>query len=100
MLHPTFAIRVPHKESQMIHSTQQLSGSALSASPQTIGRDVNSPGIRRSLSANREAGNSLKQREPCAIWRWYSPPVHMIKLTQQREIAPYAWVHPDHDDRR
>src|ERR1700677_4910961 len=29
MLHPTFAIRVPHKESQMIHSTQQLSGSAL-----------------------------------------------------------------------
>src|ERR1700689_3130964 len=31
MLHPTFAIRVPHKESQMIHSTQQLSGSALSS---------------------------------------------------------------------
>ena len=30
MLHPTFAIRVPHKESQEIHSTQQLSGSALS----------------------------------------------------------------------
>jgi hypothetical protein len=26
--------------------------------------------------------------------RRYSPPVHMIKLTQQREIAPYAWVHP------
>jgi hypothetical protein len=24
----------------------------------------------------------------------------MIKLTQQREIAPYAWVHPDDDDRR
>jgi len=33
MLHPTFAIRVPHKESQMIHSTQQLSGSALSTRP-------------------------------------------------------------------
>jgi hypothetical protein len=32
--------------------------------------------------------------------RQYSPPVHMIKLTQQREIAPYAWVHPDNDDRR
>ena len=30
----------------------------------------------------------------------YSPPVHMIKLTQQREIAPYAWVHPDDDERR
>jgi hypothetical protein len=24
---------------------------------------------------------------------------HMIKLTETREIAPYAWVHPD-DDRR
>jgi len=29
MLHHTFAIQVPHKESQEIHSTQQLSGSAL-----------------------------------------------------------------------
>lgn len=24
-----------------------------------------------------------------------SPPVHMIKLTKEREIAPYVWVHPD-----
>jgi hypothetical protein len=24
----------------------------------------------------------------------------MIKLTQQREIAPYKWVHPDDDDER
>jgi hypothetical protein len=30
----------------------------------------------------------------------YSPPVHMIKLTTQREIAPYGWVHPDDEDRR
>jgi hypothetical protein len=29
-----------------------------------------------------------------------SPPVHMIKLTQEREIAPYTWVYPDDDDRR
>jgi hypothetical protein len=29
-----------------------------------------------------------------------SPPVHMIKLTQQREITPYEWVHPDDDERR
>jgi hypothetical protein len=21
--------------------------------------------------------------------------VHMIKLTKEREIAPYVWVHPD-----
>jgi hypothetical protein len=24
-----------------------------------------------------------------------SPPVHMIKPTMEREIAPYAWVHPN-----
>jgi hypothetical protein len=24
----------------------------------------------------------------------------LIKLTQQREITPYAWVHPDDDGRR
>jgi hypothetical protein len=30
----------------------------------------------------------------------YSPRVHMIKLTQQREIAPYKWAHPDDDERR
>ena len=30
----------------------------------------------------------------------YSPPVHMIKLTKEREIAPYKWVHPDDDERR
>ena len=27
----------------------------------------------------------------------YKPPVHMIKLTVEREITPYAWVHPDED---
>jgi hypothetical protein len=25
----------------------------------------------------------------------YAPPVHMIKLTETREIAPYTWVHPN-----
>jgi hypothetical protein len=29
--------------------------------------------------------------------RRYKPPVHMIKLTQQREITPYVWVHPDEE---
>jgi hypothetical protein len=32
--------------------------------------------------------------------RRYAPPVHMINLTQEREITPYVWVHPDDDDRR
>jgi hypothetical protein len=27
----------------------------------------------------------------------YAPPVHMIKLTEQREIIPYVWVHPDEE---
>jgi hypothetical protein len=27
----------------------------------------------------------------------YAPPVHMTKLTQEREITPYVWVHPDED---
>jgi hypothetical protein len=26
-----------------------------------------------------------------------SPPVHMIKLTMEREIDPYLWVHPDEE---
>jgi hypothetical protein len=27
----------------------------------------------------------------------YAPQVHMIKLTERREITPYKWVHPDED---
>jgi hypothetical protein len=27
----------------------------------------------------------------------YAPPVHIIKLTQEREITPYVWVQPDDD---
>jgi hypothetical protein len=30
----------------------------------------------------------------------YVPPVHVIKLTQEREITPHVWVLPDEDDRR
>jgi hypothetical protein len=26
-----------------------------------------------------------------------TPPVHMIKLTQEREITPYVWVHLDEE---
>jgi hypothetical protein len=40
---------------------------------------------------------SLKCRS-CRKGR-YAPPVHMIKLTEQREITPYKWVHPDEEDR-
>jgi hypothetical protein len=27
----------------------------------------------------------------------YSPPVHMIRLTEQRQTVPYVWVHPDEE---
>ena len=40
---------------------------------------------------------SLKCRS-CRKGR-YAPPVHMIKLTEQREITPYLWVHPDEEER-
>jgi hypothetical protein len=40
---------------------------------------------------------SLKCRS-CRKGR-YAPPVHMIKLTAEREITPYKWVHPDEDER-
>jgi hypothetical protein len=30
----------------------------------------------------------------------YSPPVHMIKLTKEREITPFVWSHPEDGDRR
>jgi hypothetical protein len=40
---------------------------------------------------------SLKCRS-CRKGR-YAPPVHMIKLTERREITPYKWVHPEEEDR-
>jgi hypothetical protein len=46
----------------------------------------------------------LAQSFGVAVAMWLgvarSSPVHMIKLTQQREITPYKWVHPDEDERR
>ncbi len=38
---------------------------------------------------------SLKCRS-CRKGR-YAPPVHMIKLTERREMTPYVWVHPDEE---
>jgi hypothetical protein len=40
---------------------------------------------------------SLKCRS-CRKGR-HAPPVHMIRLTAQREITPYFWVHPDEEER-
>ena len=38
---------------------------------------------------------SLKCRS-CRKGR-HAPPVHMIKLTETREITPYKWVHPNEE---
>ena len=38
---------------------------------------------------------SLKCRS-CRKGR-YAPPVHLIKVTQMREITPHKWVHPDEE---
>jgi hypothetical protein len=40
---------------------------------------------------------SLKCRS-CRNGR-HAPPVHMIRLTEKREITPYLWVHPDEEER-
>jgi hypothetical protein len=29
----------------------------------------------------------------------HAPPVHMIKLTETRDITPYVWVHPDDENK-
>jgi hypothetical protein len=39
---------------------------------------------------------ALKCRS-CRKGRYAPPPVHMIKLTEAREITPYLWVHPDEE---
>jgi hypothetical protein len=27
----------------------------------------------------------------------YAPPVHMIRLTEERQTLPYIWVHPEEE---
>ena len=42
-----------------------------------------------------ETGSVLKCRS-CRKGRT-APSVHMIKLTETREITPYQWVHPEEE---
>jgi hypothetical protein len=51
MLDPKLAIRVPHKESQMIHLTQQLSGSALSESADLLAAPLSPDGHVTSVTS-------------------------------------------------
>ena len=45
--------------------------------------------------AGESRAGALKCRS-CSKDR-YAPPVHMIKLTEAREVAPYPWVHQDEE---
>jgi hypothetical protein len=60
------------------------------------------PARRDPASARHAHLEKLEAALKCRLCKKgrYAPPVHMIKLTQEREITPYAWVHPDDDDRR
>jgi hypothetical protein len=50
--------------------------------------------IRRSRATPIWKIESALKCRSCRTPR-YSPPVHMIRLTKQQTISPYAWVHPD-----
>jgi hypothetical protein len=62
-------------------------------------RDARQPSARCHPPAAGYAIWKLEAALKCRSCRThrYSPPVHMIKLTREREIAPYVWVHPDDD---
>jgi hypothetical protein len=75
-------------------STAATPGSCASAARR--GRASLSTAIRRPRDTaiwNLEV--ALKCRS-CKKGR-YAPPVHMIKLTEAREITPCVWVHPDEE---
>ena len=67
--------------------------SAIAARPERAYRWTLSAGRATRPLWNLEA--SLKCRS-CGKGR-FAPSVHIIKLTEQREISPYKWVHPDED---
>jgi hypothetical protein len=50
--------------------------------------------VRRSRDTPIWKLESAFRCRSCGIKR-YRPPVHMIKLTEERKITPYVWAHPD-----
>ena len=55
-------------------------------------RRVRSPVREGVYSSSGHSPPALKCRS-CSKGR-YAPPVHMLKLTETREITPYLWGHP------
>jgi hypothetical protein len=61
---------------------------------QILGAKMRARGAREvAKKAAREADRKCRS---CRTPR-YSPRVHMVKLTEHCEIAPYKWVHADDD---
>ena len=50
----------------------------------------------RSGGPKRQSGNWKLKCRSCRKGRC-APPVHLVRLTEEREITPYAWVHPDQE---
>jgi hypothetical protein len=59
---------------------------------------VRRPLLATSTTPTLKTMEAALQCQSCRTPR-YSPRVHLIKVTQRREIAPYKWVHPDDDER-
>jgi hypothetical protein len=62
-------------------------------------------GLRQTGVRWKPAYRPIWKLEAALKCRWcrkgrHAPPMHMIKLTETREITPYKWVDPDDDDRR
>ena len=52
--------------------------------------------IRRPLGTSIWKLEAVLKCRSCKKGR-YAPPVHMVKLTQERQFTPYVWVHPDEE---
>lgn len=52
--------------------------------------------VRRPKSTSLWKLEAALKCRSCRMQR-YAPPVHLIRLTQSRAIAPYIWCHPDDD---
>jgi hypothetical protein len=47
--------------------------------------------------ATRRSGSSRPHSNAGLAAKAATPPVHMIRLTEKQEIAPYRWVHPNEE---
>jgi len=76
--------------------------------PSSNASTADTAGSKSNIIAAKVALDAIRRPRNTPIWKLeaalncrscnkgrYSPPVHMIKLTQEREIAAYVWVHPD-----